>query len=1099
MGQKTFFAQQDEASKQLAKNGYVFGAYAKEDAIRQKDKRIPKTKKMYSSVVRRWMEFFEQNGIKGYEFGPGCATPDYVLLKEFFRWYGHTARGKKKRLFGGFEEELQIKIVMEDRSEIYNWIRRTLTGNEGWIENVEDPDHSFTKKDFLRVISSIWKSDHRRFIPGLLKAIITLALQLYLFTGARIGAFIPAHEDRDKRGLRYKDIELVLFPSPTAPWKVEWKVNQVWLKNNRNPDYTVFGIGIRDTKKPQFASGYVLLAIALQHGALFGINTAEDLAKYDLSDGRPIPLRWKDEYLNKPVLRNVTADGPQDVPLTKERFCEILRGRVTAAGYSESLTIHKVRKFLGSVIEGKHGSALVSQIYGHKDAGTYPKDYVLHCSSIDTVSAVLGEEDQSSHIEYFQGCEKFYERGLPGELPAEVEEKILLKPEMVEIRSRIKELEALGDKISINAERLKYRKTLVRFRLSELKKYQSSWIRERRDQRILNKGKDERALDDDDVCTRVQALIMPDFARISTLMNFDGELSFDEMLLFVEDLKNHCERDFDVIYLPQESPVKGRCPARDCNEEITRLKKTDRSTHIHNCVRREIALNHQVLESELKFCYECMKWFQLSHWRDHCSFHIQSWVTRQCEVIVYRHTVIRPGYCPFCVWNNDLAAEDRLHYWLTSGNLRQHIEEQHMNGNQSHGEKSICGCGESFDEERGLRHHLHDIHKLNKAIWLSPKRQRKRRNTCKAESRKSSEEPEERCSKRVRFYRYPPPRHEHEYQLSNTIFIPVPTLHAFVEEHPEQYYCSSLSSKATQSSGSSSGSLCSSATISPLSSRPTTPGLDVIDPRILTPLDFYQARRPQLYGQDYSETDVLEIPPDGQDIKCQTLSVGAHTGAPIRITADQSTTGLETIGSCSLEPAEKNTNDGYKDRGGVTNQLQLSSQSSIETNAIEKATGVNSMDLHILGVSTTGFTASEANEEKKHSRDAQPDSKSANSICSDAEIESESHYPAHQGLIDRVTSLGTDSITNLKKPLTRAQARRQQPMQQSSNHSTEKTLRQKLNATEKRKLRELKSKNWTLRQIGPHFADIDMTWLRQAWMDIKPPQRCTRSRATQIA
>jgi hypothetical protein len=41
-------------------------------------------------------------------------------------------------------------------------------------------------------------------MPGLLKAIMTLALQLYLFTGARIGAFIPAHEDRDERGLRYK-------------------------------------------------------------------------------------------------------------------------------------------------------------------------------------------------------------------------------------------------------------------------------------------------------------------------------------------------------------------------------------------------------------------------------------------------------------------------------------------------------------------------------------------------------------------------------------------------------------------------------------------------------------------------------------------------------------------------------------------------------------------------------------------------------------------------------------------------------------------------------------------------------------------------------
>jgi hypothetical protein len=41
-------------------------------------------------------------------------------------------------------------------------------------------------------------------MPGLLKAIITLALQLYLFTGARIRAFIPAYKDRDERGLRYK-------------------------------------------------------------------------------------------------------------------------------------------------------------------------------------------------------------------------------------------------------------------------------------------------------------------------------------------------------------------------------------------------------------------------------------------------------------------------------------------------------------------------------------------------------------------------------------------------------------------------------------------------------------------------------------------------------------------------------------------------------------------------------------------------------------------------------------------------------------------------------------------------------------------------------
>lgn len=50
----------------------------------------------------------------------------------------------------------------------------------------------------------MWQTDHRRFMPGLLKAIITLALQLYLFTSTRIGAFIPEHEDKHERGLRYK-------------------------------------------------------------------------------------------------------------------------------------------------------------------------------------------------------------------------------------------------------------------------------------------------------------------------------------------------------------------------------------------------------------------------------------------------------------------------------------------------------------------------------------------------------------------------------------------------------------------------------------------------------------------------------------------------------------------------------------------------------------------------------------------------------------------------------------------------------------------------------------------------------------------------------
>ncbi|KAJ6105933.1 hypothetical protein N7512_009450 [Penicillium capsulatum] len=947
MGRRLFFSNKDEIAKekrreQLRKSGYVFGAHANEDCKREKDKRIPKTKRTYRQYLKLWMDFVEQYGIEGYKMGPGCATPDHTLFKEFLRW-----------VFGGFEEIMEVKIPKEDRIEIFNWIRRTLTDNEKTIENVEIPDHSFTKKDFLRVLSSMWQADHRRFMPGLLKAIIMLALQLYLFTGARIGAFIPAHEDKDERGLRYKHIDLVLFPSSSAPWKVEWKVNQVWLKNNRNPEYTVFGIGIRDTKRPQFAAGYVLLAIALQHGALFGIRTVEDLAKYDLSSGRPIELRWKDEYLEKPVLRNVTAEGPQDVPLHKERFCELLRGIVTTAGYSKAVTVHKIRKYLGSVIE---------------------------------VSAVLGEGEQSNHIEYFQGFERFYERGFPGELPAEIEANILQKPEILDIKSRIEQLESQNaDKESINAERLNYKKTVIRHRLFELKEYQTRWVRERRDQRILNRGKEEPLMLENEVCTRAQALVMPELSRIATLMssNVLGTLTwfiFLAKVLFKDSA-------------PQDAAKK------------------------------------KLQESNVRFCYQCMKWFTSRQWRDHCDAHLQSWDSQYCEVITYRHTVIRPGYCPFCLWNVELHAEDRLDFWLNSGNLRQHIEEQHMRGIQWSTTKPACGCAQTFDNERGLRHHLHDAHGLNKAIWLNPKPPRKRKRHCKAEARNSSTEEQDERPRKIRFYHFPPPRLHHEYQLSNHIFVPVPALLSFVEEHPEQYYCPDVTDKTSTGSRSNSVTTCFSAVNSPLNSRLTPPGLEVIDPKILEPLVFDEAKGQKSCEQVAVQLDSLTLSSTECDAKEMSSSRSTGPQSPVQ-------------DSASEQPADC----AYDDQ----NEIEKTSQGDEHTSPSGSKV-----------VTAEGRGANHFQIKAKRSR--------LNSPC-DAQ------------------AYGTPSCESVTRVKSRERTR-QQP-----NDSNPYNAR-KLNAKERRELLKLKGQNLTLRQIGSRFADIDTAVLRQAWLDLKPPQRCTRSRA----
>jgi hypothetical protein len=71
---------------------------------------------------------------------------------------------------------------------------------------MEKDKFNFTKTDYINTVSSLWTVDDPVFIHGLTKVFLLFALQLYLFTGARVGAFIPVNKHRHQRGLRYKVI-----------------------------------------------------------------------------------------------------------------------------------------------------------------------------------------------------------------------------------------------------------------------------------------------------------------------------------------------------------------------------------------------------------------------------------------------------------------------------------------------------------------------------------------------------------------------------------------------------------------------------------------------------------------------------------------------------------------------------------------------------------------------------------------------------------------------------------------------------------------------------------------------------------------------------
>jgi hypothetical protein len=123
-------------------------------------------------------------------------------------------------------------------------------------------------------------------------------------------------------------------------------------------------------------------------------------------------------------------------------------------------------------------------------------------------------------------------------------------------------------------------------------------------------------------------------------------------------------------------------------------------------------------DAQLKYCYECFAFYTAKEWEDHCRMHIENGMSRRCEIITYCYTLVRPGYCPFCLGTESLSPSDRMRSWKRSNELRSHV----INDMKMMCGKYVCShpmCQVEFDSEIQLRYHLSDTHGLQKAIWVA--------------------------------------------------------------------------------------------------------------------------------------------------------------------------------------------------------------------------------------------------------------------------------------------------------------------------------------------------------------------------------------------
>ena len=195
---------------------------------------------------------------------------------------------------------------------------------------------------------------------------------------------------------------------------------------------------------------------------------------------------------------------------------------------------------------------------------------MANCSSVDGQAAFLGEAAEHDHIDYFQGLQKFRERGLPCILPANIQASLTQDPKILTLKRKVEQLE-LGettDPCEVSRAEKEIQSYQNRLKKEALKQYKQDWVRQQRDQKIFTKGEELSEHDIKTYVFRSLRLIMPERSRLAKAMASDKPLTEEEMRQAMKDLFALCTRDLTILYRPGEEPVDGACPVKHCGKDM---------------------------------------------------------------------------------------------------------------------------------------------------------------------------------------------------------------------------------------------------------------------------------------------------------------------------------------------------------------------------------------------------------------------------------------------------------------------------------------------------------------------------------------------------
>jgi hypothetical protein len=113
------------------------------------------------------------------------------------------------------------------------------------VVNIKKPKYNFTVTTLTKVLVTLWTKDDLVFIPERYRLQYTFILRVYCWTGARLSAFFTGgfcygvssrHGRSPVARLTSQDVTLVLQRAPDRPWRLIYRIDQRWVKNNRDPE-----------------------------------------------------------------------------------------------------------------------------------------------------------------------------------------------------------------------------------------------------------------------------------------------------------------------------------------------------------------------------------------------------------------------------------------------------------------------------------------------------------------------------------------------------------------------------------------------------------------------------------------------------------------------------------------------------------------------------------------------------------------------------------------------------------------------------------------------------------------------------------------------